>query len=95
MVLNLPIILDEAPPGDADRDVLRAAIITALDALHCYQKMACMAGDERIREILMEGAREEKGRVRELGKILLRGRELTGDGDTSGKHNRGGSLCGG
>jgi rubrerythrin len=73
MVLNVPIIRDDAPPGDIDRDVLRAAIITALDALRCYQKMACMVGDERIREILMEGAREEKGRVRELGTILLRG----------------------
>jgi rubrerythrin len=72
MVLNVPIILDDAPPGDADRDVLRAAIITALDALRCYQKMVCMVGDEEIREILMEGAREEKGRVRELGAILLR-----------------------
>jgi rubrerythrin len=94
MILNVPIILDDAPPGDADRDVLRAAIITALDALHCYQKMACMAGDERIRDILMEGAREEKGRVRELGTILLQGGGHTGNGDTSGKHNRGDSLSG-
>lgn len=90
MVLNVPIILDDAPAGDADRDVLRAAIITALDALHCYQKMACMAGDKRIREILMEGVREEKGRVRELGTILLRGREHTGNADTFAQHNRGG-----
>jgi rubrerythrin len=89
MVVNVPIILDDAPAGDADKDVLRAAIITALEALHCYQKMACMAGDERIREILMEGVREEKGRMRELGTILLRGRDHTGNGYTSGKHNRG------
>jgi rubrerythrin len=73
MVSNIPVILDDTPPGDADRDVLRAAIITALEALRCYQKMACLAGDERIREILMEGAREEKSRMRELGTILLGG----------------------
>jgi rubrerythrin len=90
MASNVPIILDDTPPGDVDRDVLRAAIITALDALRCYQKMACMADDERIRKILLEGAREENGRVRELGTILLRGRGYTGNGDISGKHNRGG-----
>jgi rubrerythrin len=88
MVSNVPVILDDTPPGDADRDVLRAAIITALDALRCYQKMACMAGDERIREILMEGAREEKDRMRELGTILLGGRGHIGNGKASGKHNR-------
>lgn len=86
MSSNVPIILDDAPPGDVDRDVLRAAIITALDALRCYQKMACMADDERIRKILMEGAKEEKDRVRELGTILLRGRGPTGNGDTAGTH---------
>jgi rubrerythrin len=78
MISNLPIIIDGVPPGDADRDVLRAAIITALDALRCYQEMAYMAGDERIRKILLEGAREEGGRVRELGTILLRDRADAG-----------------
>ena len=90
MASNVPVILDDASPRDVDRDVLRAAIITTLDALRCYQKMACMADDERIRKILVEGAKEEKGRLRELGTILLRGRGHTRNGDTSGKHNRGG-----
>jgi rubrerythrin len=79
MTWNLPIVLDDVLPGDADKDVLRAAIVTALDALHRYQDMASMAGDERIRKLLLEGAREEGGRVRELGTILLR--EERGDGN--------------
>jgi rubrerythrin len=78
MISNLPIIIDGVGPGDADRDVLRAAIITALDTLRCYQEMAYMAGDERIRKILLEGAREEGGRVQELGTILLGEGEDTG-----------------
>jgi hypothetical protein len=64
---------DDAPPGEADRDVLRAAIITALDILRRYQKMASLAQDKRIRRILQEGVREEEGRVRKLGTILLQG----------------------
>jgi rubrerythrin len=85
MISNLPIILDDVASDDADRDVLRAAIITALDALRCYQEMASMAGDERIREILLDGAREEGGRVRALGTILLRDREETGAYDGTRK----------
>jgi rubrerythrin len=85
MASNIPIILDDTPPGDVDRDLLRAAIITALDALRCYQKMACLAEDERIRKILLEGAREENGRVRELGTILLQDREDAGAYDGTRK----------
>jgi len=75
MAWNVPIVLDDAPPAEADKDLLRAAIITALDVLDRYRDMASLAGDERIRKLLLEGAREEGGRVRELGTILLGGEE--------------------
>jgi rubrerythrin len=55
-----------------DREILRAGIIAELDAINLYEQMAAMTGNEHIKKILLDIAKEEKTHVGEFQALLLR-----------------------
>ncbi len=57
---------------DLDREILRAGIIAELDAINLYEQMSALAGDEMVRKVLLEIAREEKTHVGEFQTLLLK-----------------------
>jgi rubrerythrin len=72
MLSQIPMNLEKATKEDLDREILRAGIIAELDAINLYEQMAAMTGNEDIKKILLEIAREEKTHVGEFQALLLR-----------------------
>jgi rubrerythrin len=72
MLSQIPIDLEEVTKGDLDREILRAGIIAELDAINLYEQMAAMTGNEHIKKILLDIAKEEKTHVGEFQALLLR-----------------------
>jgi len=72
MLSQIPVNLDKIKKGDMDREILRAGIIAELDAVSLYEQMAAMTGNEIIKEVLLDIAREEKAHVGEFQTLLLR-----------------------
>ena len=66
MLSQIPINLDKIKKGDLDKEILRAGIIAELDAVSLYEQMAAMTGNEIIKEVLLDIAREEKAHVGEF-----------------------------
>jgi len=54
-----------------DREMLRAAIISELDAINLYEQMSAIAQDENIKKMLLDIAKEEKAHVGEFQALLL------------------------
>jgi len=72
MLSQIPISLEKVIKGDVDREILRAGIIAELDAINLYEQMAAMTGNENIKKILLDIAKEEKTHVGEFQALLLR-----------------------
>ena len=72
MLSQIPINLEKVTKGDLDREILRAGIIAELDAINLYEQMAAMTGNENIKKILLDIAKEEKTHVGEFQALLLR-----------------------
>ena len=72
MLSKIPIDLNKVKKEDLNKEILRAAIIAELDAISLYEQMAALTTDERIREVLLDIAKEEKTHVGELLTLLLK-----------------------
>lgn len=72
MLSQIPINLEKVIKGDVDREILRAGIIAELDAINLYEQMAAMTGNENIKKILLDIAKEEKTHGGEFQALLLR-----------------------
>ena len=72
MLSQIPINLKKIKKGDLDKEILRAGIIAELDAVSLYEQMAAMTGNEIIKEVLLDIAREEKAHVGEFQTLLLK-----------------------
>jgi len=55
-----------------DKEILRAAVIAELDAINLYEQMANLAGNENLKKVLLDIAREEKTHVGEFQTMLLK-----------------------
>jgi len=62
----------EAMPAGAERDmqILRIAIIAELDASNLYEKLAQLANDKRVEEVLLDVSQEEKVHFGEFESLL-------------------------
>jgi rubrerythrin len=58
--------LDKVRKEDIDKEILRAAIITALDAVNLYEQMAALTENKHIKTALLDIAREEKTYVEQF-----------------------------
>ncbi|MCD6223107.1 MAG: rubrerythrin [Thermoplasmata archaeon] len=68
MLSKIPAEIKE----NVEKEVLRAAIIAELDAINLYEQMAAMVKDEKIKDVLMDVANEEKTHVGEFLAMLLK-----------------------
>lgn len=71
MLSKIPIDLNKIKTDDIDKEILRAAIIAELDAINLYEQMANLTKNEKLKEILLDVAREEKTHVGEFLALLL------------------------
>jgi rubrerythrin len=56
---------------ELDKEILRAGIIAELDAVNLYEQMAAVAGNNKIKKILSDIAKEEKTHMGEFQTLLL------------------------
>ena len=66
MLSQAPLQLDKVKKEDIDKEILRAAIITALDAVNLYEQMAASTENKHIKTALLDIAREEKASVEQF-----------------------------
>jgi len=71
MLSQIPINLAKIDPKNIDVEILRTGVIAELDAINLYEQMAAMAQDEKIKDILLDIAKEEKTHVGEFQALLL------------------------
>jgi len=72
MLSKIPVELGRVKKEEIDKEILRAAIIAELDAINFYEQMAALTGNEDIKKILLDIAKEEKTHVGEFQEMLLR-----------------------
>jgi rubrerythrin len=70
MLAQFPIDLEKVSKENIDKEVLRLGIIAELDAISLYEQLAENASDERIKEVLLDVANEEKEHVGEFKTLL-------------------------
>ena len=66
MLSQTPLRLDKVRKEDIDKEILRAAVITALDAVNLYEQMASLTGNKHIKRALLDIAQEEKTYVEQF-----------------------------
>ena len=72
MLSKIPIDLENVGKENINKEILRAAIIAELDAINLYEQMASLTNDEKIRDVLIDVADEEKTHVGEFLAMLLK-----------------------
>jgi len=71
MLSTSPIDLDKVPEKEIDKEILRLGMIAELDAVNLYEQLAAKSKNKKIKEILLDIAKEEKTHVGEFQTLLL------------------------
>ncbi len=71
MLSKIPVDLRRMKKDALDKEILRSAIIAELDAINLYEQMAEMTSNAKIRNVLLDIAKEEKTHVGEFQTLLL------------------------
>ena len=72
MLSQIPVNLEKINKGDLDKEILRAGMIAELDAVSLYEQMAAMTGNEIMKKVLLDIAKEEKTHMGEFQALLLK-----------------------
>lgn len=72
MLAKDPLDLEKISPENVDREILRYSIQAELDAASLYEQFADMTGDEDLKKVLLDIAKEEKTHIGEFTEMLLR-----------------------
>ncbi len=72
MLSQIPVNLEKIKKGDLDKEILRAGMIAELDAVSLYEQMAAMTGNEIMKKVLLDIAKEEKTHMGEFQALLLK-----------------------
>ncbi len=72
MFAKEPIDLEKVSPENTDKEILRFALCAELDAINFYEQMADYTDNEKLKQVLLEVAKEEKEHVGEFQELLLR-----------------------
>jgi rubrerythrin len=70
LLSKIPIDLDNVDPEDLDKEILRASIISELDAINLYEQMANVTNNDKVAQVLLDVAKEEKTHVGEFQALL-------------------------
>jgi len=68
---QLPIDLSRVPSEKKDEEIARVGLIAELDAVNLYHQMAEVATDPKLKEMLLDIAKEEKTHIGEFQALLL------------------------
>ena len=71
MLSQPPIDLDKVPQEQVEKEILRLGMIAELDAVNLYEQLAAKSKNKKIREVLLDIAKEEKTHVGEFQALLL------------------------
>jgi rubrerythrin len=71
MMSKIPILESEQSSQSIDEELLRAAIISELDAINLYQKMAETTSNQLLKTMFLDIAKEEKTHAGEFQTLLL------------------------
>ena len=71
MLSESPINLDKVSDGEIDKEILRLGVIAELDAISLYEQLAAKTKSKKIKEVLLDIAKEEKTHVGEFQALLL------------------------
>ncbi len=71
MLSQLPIDLNKVSKEDADKEILRLGMIAELDAVTLYEQLATKTKNNKIKNILLDIAKEEKTHIGEFETMLL------------------------
>jgi len=71
MLSTEPIDLNKVKKEDKDNEILRLGMIAELDAVSLYEQLAAMTENKKIKEILLDIAKEEKTHMGEFQALLL------------------------
>lgn len=72
MLSKEPIDLEKVSGDNIDKEILRLGVIAELDAINLYEQLAAKTGNNDIKKILLDIAREEKTHVGEFQTLLLK-----------------------
>jgi rubrerythrin len=72
MMSQIPIKIEKVEKKLLDREMLRVAMIAELDAINLYEQLAAVTGNENIKKVLLDVAKEEKTHVGEFQTLLLK-----------------------
>lgn len=85
MLSTIPVNLEKLSKEDLDRETLRVGIIAELDAINLYEQLAAITGNENIKKVLLDIAKEEKTHAGEFQALLLERDEEQKGGLEEGK----------
>lgn len=71
MLSQEPIDLDKVSQENIDKEILRLGMIAELDAVSLYEQLAAKTKSKKIKEVLLDIAKEEKTHVGEFQALLL------------------------
>jgi len=71
MLSKEPIDLSKVKKDDIDKEILRLGMIAELDAVSLYEQLAAESSSKRIKETLLDIAKEEKTHMGEFQALLL------------------------
>lgn len=71
MLSNIPFKLDNLSKENLETEILRIGIIAELDAINLYEQLASLTKDEKLKEVFLDIAKEEKTHVGEFLSLLL------------------------
>jgi rubrerythrin len=71
MLSQTPIDLSKIDKKNLDREICRLGMIAELDATSLYEQLAQMTSSSRIKNILLDIAKEEKTHTGEFQALLL------------------------
>jgi rubrerythrin len=71
MLSQEPIDLSKVKEEDVDKEILRLGMIAELDAVNLYEQLAAKTKNKKIKEVLLDIAKEEKTHVGEFQTLLL------------------------
>jgi rubrerythrin len=71
MMSQIPVDFKELKKEVLDNEILRIGMIAELDAINLYEQLAAMTENKKIKEVLLDIAKEEKTHMGEFQALLL------------------------
>lgn len=72
MLSTIPIDIKSVKKEYVDKEILRVGMIAELDAVSLYEQLASATTNKKIKETLLDIAKEEKTHVGEFQALLLK-----------------------